>query len=156
MPVTDQAILNYIATHPGAGRENIRQAIAPKASNTTLWRALRHLINKKTALRIRQGPGDRLHTRRISRGARLSANTLQPAPRANLQQRVPGRLCAKQDLLSERARPGLAIYRRKHARCTDASRRPRGRHGHGRIKKHTPRRPGRGHGLCRRTIQRAT
>lgn len=46
MPVTDQAILDYIAAHPGAGRENIRRAVAPEASDTTMWRALKRLTDE--------------------------------------------------------------------------------------------------------------
>ena len=46
MPVADQAILDYIAAHPGAGRENIRRAVAPEASDTTMWRALKRLTDE--------------------------------------------------------------------------------------------------------------
>ena len=46
MPVTDQVILDYIAAHPGAGRENIRRAVAPEASDTTMWRALKRLTDE--------------------------------------------------------------------------------------------------------------
>ncbi len=46
MPLTDQAILDYIAAHPGAGREDIRKSVAPKASDTTMWRALKRLTDE--------------------------------------------------------------------------------------------------------------
>lgn len=45
MPVTDQAILDYIAAHPGVGREGIRQNVAPEISETTMWRALKRLTD---------------------------------------------------------------------------------------------------------------
>lgn len=46
MATSDQAILDYLAAHPGAGREAIRRGAAPAASDTTLWRALRRLIEE--------------------------------------------------------------------------------------------------------------
>lgn len=46
MPLTDQAILDYIAGHPGAGREEIRRDVAPEASDTTVWRALKRLVDE--------------------------------------------------------------------------------------------------------------
>ena len=46
MVVTDQAILDYIAAHPGTGREDIRKAVAPEASETTMWRALKRLTDE--------------------------------------------------------------------------------------------------------------
>ena len=44
MPLDDQAILDYIANHPNAGRGSIRRQIAPEASNQTIWRALKRLV----------------------------------------------------------------------------------------------------------------
>ncbi len=46
MPLADQAILDYIADHPGAGREAIRRHVAPKVSAPTIWRALRRLVEE--------------------------------------------------------------------------------------------------------------
>ena len=46
MPLADQAILDYIADHPGAGREAIRRHVAPEASAPTIWRALKRLVEK--------------------------------------------------------------------------------------------------------------
>lgn len=46
MPLADQAILDYIADHPGAGREAIRRHVAPEASAPTIWRALRRLVEE--------------------------------------------------------------------------------------------------------------
>lgn len=44
MSLSDQAILEYIGAHPGAGREGIRRHAAPEASDTTVWRALKRLV----------------------------------------------------------------------------------------------------------------
>jgi Fic family protein len=46
MPLSDQAILDYVAAHPGAGREEIRRNVAREASETTVWRALRRLVDE--------------------------------------------------------------------------------------------------------------
>ena len=46
MPSIDQAILDYIAAHPYAGREDIRRNVAPDVSPPTVWRALRRLIEE--------------------------------------------------------------------------------------------------------------
>ena len=46
MPLTDQAILDYIADHPGAGREDIRRHVAPEVSTPTVWRALKSLVDE--------------------------------------------------------------------------------------------------------------
>ncbi|MCX8227718.1 MAG: Fic family protein [Sulfitobacter sp.] len=44
MALTDQAILDFIAAHPRAGREAIRKGTAPNAGETTVWRALKRLV----------------------------------------------------------------------------------------------------------------
>ncbi len=46
MPLTDQAILDYIAAHPGAGREDVRRNVAPEVSSPTVWRALKRLVDE--------------------------------------------------------------------------------------------------------------
>ena len=46
MTLSNQAILDYIAAHPGARREDIRRQTAPDASGTTVWRALRRLVDE--------------------------------------------------------------------------------------------------------------
>ena len=45
MPLTDQAILDYITAHPGAGREDVRRNVASEVSPTTIWRALKRLVD---------------------------------------------------------------------------------------------------------------
>ena len=46
MALNDQAILDYIAAHPGAGREEIRRHVAPGVSPPTIWRALKRLVDE--------------------------------------------------------------------------------------------------------------
>ena len=46
MALTDQAILDYIADHLGAGREDIRRHVAPDVSPSTVWRALKRLVDE--------------------------------------------------------------------------------------------------------------
>lgn len=46
MPLDDQAILDYIANHPNAGRESIMRQIAPGVSKQTIWRSLKRLVEE--------------------------------------------------------------------------------------------------------------
>ena len=46
MRLSEEAILEYIAAHPGAGREDIRRDTARNAGKTTVWRALRRLVDE--------------------------------------------------------------------------------------------------------------
>ena len=46
MEFSDQAILDYISANPGAGRNDIRRNAAPDVSETTLWRALKKLVDE--------------------------------------------------------------------------------------------------------------
>ena len=43
MRIAEQAILDYLAAHPGSGREAIRKGVAPQASEASVWRALKRL-----------------------------------------------------------------------------------------------------------------
>jgi len=45
MSLSDQAVLDYIAANPGVGREDIRRHVAHDISDTTVWRALKRLID---------------------------------------------------------------------------------------------------------------
>ena len=45
MALTDQAILDYIAAHPGVGREEVRRNVASEVSSPTVWRALKRLVD---------------------------------------------------------------------------------------------------------------
>lgn len=44
MILSEQAILDYLAAHPGASREDIRRNLAPEANETTVWRHLKALV----------------------------------------------------------------------------------------------------------------
>lgn len=44
MASIDQDILDYVAAHPESGREAIRRGAAPESSDTTVWRALKRLV----------------------------------------------------------------------------------------------------------------
>ena len=45
MALSDQSILDYIATHPGAQRSALLKEVARDVSETTLWRALSRLVD---------------------------------------------------------------------------------------------------------------
>lgn len=44
MPSIDQKILEYIAENPNARKDDIRRNAAPRSSDTTVWRALKKLL----------------------------------------------------------------------------------------------------------------
>lgn len=46
MAITDQDLLEYIAAHRGAGRDDIRRHVAPDVSPPTIWRALKRLVDE--------------------------------------------------------------------------------------------------------------
>lgn len=46
MKLSDEALLEYIAVHPGTGREDIRRHVARDVSETTVWRTLRRLVDE--------------------------------------------------------------------------------------------------------------
>ncbi|MGH6719145.1 MAG: Fic family protein [Alphaproteobacteria bacterium] len=46
MALSDQALLDYLAAHPGARREDIRRHAAPDVSAPTTWRALKRLVDQ--------------------------------------------------------------------------------------------------------------
>jgi len=46
MTLSGQTILDYIAAHPGARRKAIRRHAAPDASETTVWRTLKRLVDE--------------------------------------------------------------------------------------------------------------
>jgi Fic family protein len=56
MPLADQAILDYIAAHPAARRDDIRRHAAPDASDTTVWRALKRLVEDSKLEVAGRGP----------------------------------------------------------------------------------------------------
>lgn len=46
MTLSDQDILNFTAANPGAGRDAIRKGVARDVSETTVWRALKRLVDE--------------------------------------------------------------------------------------------------------------
>ena len=46
MAGSNQALLDYIAANPGAGRAAIRRAVSPADDPSTVWRALRRLVDR--------------------------------------------------------------------------------------------------------------
>ena len=46
MTLSENEVLDYIAAHPGARREEIRRHTAPDASSPTIWRALKRLVDE--------------------------------------------------------------------------------------------------------------
>ncbi len=46
MPLRIQAVLDFIADNPGASRGLIRSRVAPEVSETTVWHALKQLIDE--------------------------------------------------------------------------------------------------------------
>ena len=56
MALSDQDLLDYIAAHPGAGREEIRRHTAPDASSPTVWRRPQAAAGGQQTRGLRQGP----------------------------------------------------------------------------------------------------
>ncbi len=56
MALSDQAILDYIAAHPGARREAIRRHAARRVSETTVWRVLKRLLDEEKLEVTGRGP----------------------------------------------------------------------------------------------------
>ena len=59
MPLSDQAILDYISGHPGTRREEILRHVAPNSSQTTVWRALKRLLESNRLEVTGKGPATR-------------------------------------------------------------------------------------------------
>jgi hypothetical protein len=57
MTLSNQTILDYIAAHPGARREDIRRHTVPEVSETTIWRALKRLVDEGKLEVLGKGPG---------------------------------------------------------------------------------------------------
>jgi len=45
MALSDQDVLNFVASNPGAGRDAIRKRVAQDVSETTVWRVLKRLVD---------------------------------------------------------------------------------------------------------------
>lgn len=56
MELTDQNIIDYVATHAPVHRRDIRENVAPGSSDATIWRVLRRLVNEGTLEVSGKGP----------------------------------------------------------------------------------------------------
>ena len=56
MTLADHSILDYIAAHPGARREEIRRGVVPDVSETTVWRILKRLVDEGKLEVMGKGP----------------------------------------------------------------------------------------------------
>ena len=99
MTLSDQAILDYIAAHPGARREDIRRQAAPDASETTVWRVLKRLV-EEGKLEV-SGKG-RATGYSLARAAVVRAHLLT-------------RLTTAADLRATRRNSWTAIFRTRHS-----------------------------------------
>ena len=59
MLVSDHAVLSYISNHPECGRSQIRRHVAPDASASTVWRALRRLVDAGKLQMVGEGRATR-------------------------------------------------------------------------------------------------
>ncbi len=59
MSFSDRDILDYLAVHPGARRQEIRRHVAPEVSDTTIWRTLGGLVSMKASWKSQAGPAPR-------------------------------------------------------------------------------------------------
>lgn len=59
MLLTDRAVLSYVANHPECSRSQVRRDVAPDASASTVWRALRRLVDDGLLEVVGEGRGTR-------------------------------------------------------------------------------------------------
>ena len=59
MSALDRAILDFIAEHPGSRRKEILRNAAPDSSETTVWRALKRLVESNRLVVTGRGPATR-------------------------------------------------------------------------------------------------
>lgn len=59
MLLTDRAVLSYVANHPECSRSQVRRDVAPDASASTVWRALRRLADDGLLEVVGEGRGTR-------------------------------------------------------------------------------------------------
>ena len=67
MPISEQAVLAFVRLNPDAARGQIRAAVAPDRSETTVWRVLRTLVEKGTLTVKGRGPATRYRLADIMR-----------------------------------------------------------------------------------------
>ena len=82
MIARDRVVLAYVANHPGCGRADVRRHVAPEASRSTVWRALRRLVDAGKLQVVGEGRATRY---RVAGGEAVHAHLLTPVhlrPRA--------------------------------------------------------------------------
>ena len=76
MMTTDRVILAYVANHPGCGRAQVRRDVVPEASRSTVWRALRRLVDAGKLEVVGEGRATRY---RVAGAEAVLAHLLTPA-----------------------------------------------------------------------------
>ena len=91
MILIDRAVLTYVSNHPGCARSEIRRDVAPDASTSTVWRALRRLVDAGKLEVVGEGRGTRY---RVAGGEAVLAHLKTPAshrPPARYRSEFAGR-----------------------------------------------------------------
>ncbi len=78
MILIDRAVLTYVSKHPGCARSEIRREVAPEASTSTVWRALRRLVDAGKLEVVGEGRGTRY---RVAGGEAVLAHLKTPTGR---------------------------------------------------------------------------
>lgn len=78
MILIDRAVLTYVSNHPGSARSQIRREAAPEASTSTVWRALRRLVDAGKLEVVGEGRGTRY---RVAGGEAVLAHLRTPIHR---------------------------------------------------------------------------
>ncbi|MCY3679469.1 MAG: hypothetical protein F4Z31_02815 [Gemmatimonadetes bacterium] len=90
MLLTDRAVLSYVANHPECSRSQVRRDVAPDASASTVWRALRRLVDDGLLEVVGEGRGTRY---RVAGGEAVLAHLRTPIhrrPRARYRAEFAG------------------------------------------------------------------
>ena len=120
MALAGQALLDYVAEHPGAGREEIRRHVAPAGEYGDGLARPQAARRRGATRRVGARPRHRLPPRRPERGTRPPANALAPAPAGDLQPGVHRSLRSGQGVL-HRGDGTAAPARRRAARAVPAA-----------------------------------
>ena len=75
MILIDRAVLTYVSNHPACARSEIRREVAPDASTSTVWRALRRLVDAGKLEVVGEGRGTRY---RVAGGEAVLAHLRTP------------------------------------------------------------------------------
>lgn len=91
MILIDRAVLTYVSNHPGCARSQIRRDVAPEASTSTVWRALRRLVDAGKLEVVGEGRGTRY---RVAGGETVLEHLKTPVsqrPAVRYNREFPGR-----------------------------------------------------------------